>query len=182
MLFHFNRPQSRIPIFTLSTNDTLIGPQETCGPTTPATFSPACALERTTCSAMILTSLPDHLQCKLDVPGLCRQVVHIPAAKRRSTRVKNPSAVEWLWRNKVGAIQDVEDLRAKLNVEGLRNATYWIVLGCGKIQVYKLGPNNGIAAGIAKEIRAINLARGRGESWKSAALGGKWRRSRYRRK
>src|ERR1700688_4580371 len=75
--------------------------------------------------------LPDHLQRKLDVSGLRRQVVHVPVGQGRSGRVKYPSAIDRLWGNKVGAIQDVENLRAELNIKRLRNAVDRNVLGRG---------------------------------------------------
>jgi len=42
-------------------------------------------------------------------------------------------------------IEDVEDLRAELDVESLRNAMDRKVLSRREIQVYKFGPNDGIA-------------------------------------
>ncbi len=51
-------------------------------------------------------------------------------------------------------IEDVEDLRAELDVESLRNAMDREVLGRRKIQIYKLGSNDGIAARIAQQIGA----------------------------
>jgi len=51
-------------------------------------------------------------------------------------------------------IQDIEDLCSELNIERLRNPSDRVVLGCGEIQVYKFGPDDGIAAGIPKKIGA----------------------------
>jgi len=51
-------------------------------------------------------------------------------------------------------IEDVEDLRPELDAESLRNAMNREVLSRREIQVYKFGPNDGIAARIAKEIGA----------------------------
>jgi hypothetical protein len=98
--------------------------------------------------------LPNHFQCKLNVSGLCRQVVHKSVGYYRSICVKDPRAIEWFRRHKVGVIEDVEDLRPELDAESLRNAMNREVLSRREIQVYKFGPNDGIAARIAKEIGA----------------------------
>jgi hypothetical protein len=51
-------------------------------------------------------------------------------------------------------IQDIEDLRAELNIEAFRNSSDRGVLDCGEIQVYKFRTDDGIAAGIAEKIGA----------------------------
>src|SRR5467141_3782645 len=92
--------------------------------------------------------LPNHFQCKLNVSGLCRQVVQKTVGYYRSACVKDPRAIEWFRRHKVGVIEDVEDLRPELNVESLRNAMDREVLGRREIQVYKFGSNDVIATRI----------------------------------
>jgi hypothetical protein len=81
--------------------------------------------------------LPDHLDRKLDVSWLGRQLVHKSAASRsRSILVEDRAAGVRQRRHEVGVIQDVENLRSELNVERFRNSTDRIVLGRGEIQVY----------------------------------------------
>src|SRR5579872_5633225 len=100
--------------------------------------------------------LPNHLQSELNVSRLGCQVVHKSIGCWRTVLVKDPCAVKRLRRKKVGVVQNVEDLRSELNVESLRNSSDRVVLSRGKVQVYKFWTDNGIAAGIAQQIRAIN--------------------------
>ena len=59
-------------------------------------------------------------------------------------------------------IQNIEDLRSELNMGPFRKVMDRDVLDYGEIQIYKFWTNDGIAAGIAHEIGAINLPARRG--------------------
>jgi hypothetical protein len=85
----------------------------------------------------------------LDISRLGRQSVHFAAGYYCSILIKDPGAVDWFWRIKVGVIQNIEDLRPELNVEGFRNPMNRNVLDYGKIQIYKFWTSDGIAARVA---------------------------------
>ena len=65
-------------------------------------------------------------------------------------------------------IENIENLRPELNVEGFRDAMNRDVFQYGEIQVHKFWSIEGIAPGIAQEISAsagnAGLSRGRTES------------------
>src|SRR6266849_1192569 len=71
-----------------------------------------------------IVRLENHLQRKLNVPGVGCQGVQTSAVERRSVRVEQLGraiAKKGQGRQKVGVIQDVEKLRPELHAEALRN-------------------------------------------------------------
>jgi hypothetical protein len=66
--------------------------------------------------------LPDDFHCELNVTRLGSQVINAPGTGCRSVRIKDRTAVCRLGWGEVRVVQDVENFRAKLNVEGFRDA------------------------------------------------------------
>src|SRR6266403_5536278 len=113
----------------------------------------------------------------LNVTRLCRQRVHESVGCNCPGGVKDSRASKRLGWQKVRVIEDIKDLRPELDVEILRNAMDGEVLSRGEIHIDKFRANERVAASIAQEIRAINLAAGRRSrgAGKSTALSGKRR-------
>src|SRR5579859_4380382 len=86
-------------------------------------------------------NLPNNLQGKLNLP--CRSLGQSDAAESgnrlsgRADDLERPASLVCgqCRRRKVGAIQDVEKLRAELDIEGLRDLGNVIVLHHGEIDV-----------------------------------------------
>jgi hypothetical protein len=124
--------------------------------------------------------LPDDFHCELNVTRLGSQVINAPGTGWRSVRIKNRTAVCRLGWCEVRVVQDVENLRAKLNVESFRDAVDWVVLKHGKVHVDEFRPDYAVTTGIAQKVRAIHLTAGRrSDSTESRTVRGNWRRSRY---
>jgi hypothetical protein len=66
--------------------------------------------------------LPNEFQGKLDISWLGCQRVYFAAGYDRASLIKDPGSVDRLRRRKVGVIQNIENLRAELNIERLRPA------------------------------------------------------------
>src|SRR6202165_3618053 len=101
--------------------------------------------------------LENHLQRKLNVPGLRHQRGKASPAGRRSILIeqgRGSTALNGQGRRKVGVIQDVEKLRPELHTEALRDPWDREVLVQREVQVDQRRPDNTIATGIAHEIRA----------------------------
>jgi hypothetical protein len=124
--------------------------------------------------------LPDDFHCELNVTRLGSQVINAPGTGWRSVRIKDRTAVCRLGWCEVRVVQDVENFRAKLNVEGFRDAMDWIVLEHGKVHVDEFRPDHTVTTGIAQQVRAIHLTAGRrSDSTESRTVCGRWRRSQY---
>src|SRR5712692_3524552 len=113
------------------------------------------------------SSLPNHLERKLNVPGQHQlRLLQAPRALRdRPVRLEDlgvTAASKGQGHLKVGVIQDVEKLRPELHGEGLGNLPDRPALVRGEIHIVQIRTDNAIAAGIAQEIRAT--ARNRGKS------------------
>src|ERR1700704_280107 len=101
------------------------------------------------------SKLPNQFQGELDISWLRRQTVDFAVGYDRAGLIKDPGAVDWLRRSKVGVIQNIENLCAELNIERFRKAMDRNVLDNGEIQIYKFWTNDGVAARVSQQIRAI---------------------------
>ena len=93
---------------------------------------------------------PDHFHCELNVTRLRGQVINSTGTGRRSVRIKDRTAVCRLGWCEVRVVQDVENFRAKLNVEGFRDAMDWIVLKHGKVHVDEFRSDDAVATGVTQ--------------------------------
>src|ERR1700730_1953682 len=102
------------------------------------------------CGAKRRVLLPDHFHCELNVTRLSGQVINAPGTGWRSVRIKDGTAVRRLGWCEVRVVQDVENFRAELNIEGFRDAMDWIVLKHGKVHVDEFGSDDAVPAGISQ--------------------------------
>jgi hypothetical protein len=73
-------------------------------------------------------SLPNQLYSKLDLSGCCLRARELPGvAVESSVNIVN-SCVGRVRQSKIRVIQDVEELRAKLNLEDFRDPGYVLIL------------------------------------------------------
>ena len=79
--------------------------------------------------------LPDDFQSELNVPRLSGQGIQFAIRSGSSVFDEYPGAGSWFRRVKVGVIENVENLRSKLDVERLRNLRDVVVLGRDEIEV-----------------------------------------------
>src|SRR5713226_9331103 len=98
-------------------------------------------------------SSPDQFQRELDFPGR-----GLGGSNQTGAGDGVPILVEdgpiIGGRGEVGAVEYIEELRSKLNVEILRDPPDRMVLEQGEIQVREAGPNHRITAQIPPQVRA----------------------------
>src|SRR5258708_35994760 len=102
--------------------------------------------------------LPKYFKSKLNLTGRrLRRGDQSGVADRTPRRIKDISIVEW--RSEIRAVENIEEFRSKLHIEGVGNSFDVIVLEYAKIEIQQSRTNHSVAAKIASQVDRIRYCK-----------------------